>query len=285
MGMQVQAAGHVGGALSTTVRAASLALHDERPGQVAGQKPSNPKIPAGLQPAPRATPANAIVLVNDAWQWERAQPRVGFGADEAARGGAPAGGLPAWHRVRGAVLEQEGPFAQPAARLARHSSFRWDVAAPTGEPLGEHQDLDAPAGWQAALPRHGDAAAGAGGAPLGRAETLNPAHDADMREPLSILREATPAASRAGSEVMRAGAASDDGVEEAEDGFLLEYVLHGVALGPARGPQVRLGYRAAFLNEQIIAHAKAPTSSPATAACLPIMSLHNVRLISSVVPA
>ena len=243
MGMQVQAAGHVGGSLSATVRAASLALHDERLGQGAGQgfrghKPLHPA--AGPQPAPRATPANAIVLVNDAWRWERAQPRVGFGADEAARGSAQARSLPAWYRVRGAVLEQEGPFAQPAARLARHSSFRWDVAAPPGEPLGGHSDLDAPADRRAALPRHGDAAAGAQGAPLRPAETLDPASSADLREPLSILREATPAASRAGSEVGGAGAASVDGAEEVEDGFMLEYVLHGMALGPARGPQVRM---------------------------------------------
>ena len=249
MGMQVQAAGHVGGALSATMRAASLALHDERPGQGAGQKPSNPT--AGLQPAPRATPANAVVLVNDAWQWEREQPRVGFGADEATADGAQAGGLPAWHRVRGAVLEQEGPFAQPAARLARHSSFRWDVATPRGKPLGG----DAPAEGQAALPRGADAAAGAkGAAPLRPADTLSPAPDADPREPLSTLREATPAASRAGSEAGGAGPASNDGLEEAEDGFLLEYVLHGMALGPARGPQVRVGHRTAPLAGALPKH-------------------------------
>lgn len=278
MGMQVQAAGHRCGALSATVRAASLAVHDERPGQGAGQKPSHPA--AGQQPAPRATPANAVVLVNDAWRWERAQPRIGLGADEAARGGAQAGGLPAWHRVRGAVLEQEGPFAQPAARLARHSSFRWDLAAPSVEPLGEHHDLDAPSDWQAAPPRRGAAAAGAGGDPLGPAlgpaEILHPAPSADPRKPLSMLREATPAASRAGSEVGGAGAASDDGVQEAEDGFLLEYVLHGMALGPARGPQVRAGHRAAPRSVQRVAPPKAPTSLSANAACLCTMTMYDI---------
>ena len=252
MGMQVHAAGHRGGSLSATVRAASLALHDERPaGQGAWQKPSSPA--AGLQPALRAadaTPANAIVLVNDAWQWERTQPRIGSGADEAECSRVQTGSLPAWHRVRGAVLAQEGPFAQPAARLARHSSFKWDVAAPLGEPLVEPHRLNASADWQAASTRRADAAARAGGAPSGPAETLDPASGTAACEPMSILREATPAASRAGSVVGDTGAAGDDDVEEVEDGFLLEYVIHGVALGPVRGPQVRMSLSPACLIQQ-----------------------------------
>jgi hypothetical protein len=252
LGLRVRALGHTGGAVSVTVQAAALALHDERPGRAAGAPGQSPA--AALAAA--ASTENATVLINDAWQWEQAgaprgRPR-GPGAlgreagDEAA---------PAWQRVRGAVATGEGPFGAPAARLARHSSFKWGAAGPLAAPRTLHPDP-----------------AGLAGPPRPPPARLASAHTAAIRSPSHGAPQgaaqgpeypeagATPGASRPCSEAGEGGgalgagsgagdAAADGGggdeeasLEPRADGFFLEYVLHNAALGPARGPQVSVGW-------------------------------------------
>ena len=250
LGLRVRALGHTGGAVSVTVQAAALALHDERPGcaaEATGQSPA-----AAMAAA--ASPENATVLINDAWQWEQARMPRGracrpgpLGDDREAAGDD----LPAWQRVRGAVAAGEGPFGAPAARLARHSSFKWGAAGPLAAPEALYPDPAGPAGSPRPPPAPLASAHAAAIRPPSYGEPQGAAQGAE-----NPGAGATPGASRPCSEAGEGGGAlgvgsgaggADDsggddeaGRELQADGFFLEYVLHNAALGPAHGPQVRL---------------------------------------------
>lgn len=252
LGLQVRAAGHVWGSVSATVHAASLALHDERPGRGRGPVLGNhAPVPASET---RASPSNALILVNDAWTWERPRPGAHPGWED---GGVPDGGTaPAWQRVRGAIAAGEAPFAQPPARLARHSSFKWGAfESPAADPTWTLRDLHAPH-----RPEHSRNRVVPGSKQAGALTSRPDMPFEHIPSPITVSSHAPPGVygdmpgiSRTGSEAgdlgrgpsgvaaERAGGAGGAARADAgpqEDGFLLEYVLQNAALGPSRGPQV-----------------------------------------------